>query len=169
MDLLAALVALWKWAEIQVLVLWGTVLIILTLSTCWMRATPNVPPTMGQFLATRSISLLRIQQIVKVLFSKWWMACLTKRRWPVLVSLAGSVRKYRGRAYTKQALFPVEWKIYLRRPNLGFPLNLQGWQTPPNLEMPSTWNVARLCSKMVGYKPKVLPLFKLVGVTCVNM
>ena len=49
-----------------------------------------------------------------------------------------------------QALSP-SWikKLYIRRPNLGFPLNWQAWQIPPNLEMPLTWNVARLCSKII--------------------
>ena len=51
--------------------------------------------------------------------------------------------------YTRQACPQVEWKIRLRQPNLGFPLNWQGWQIPPNVEMPSTWNVARLCSKII--------------------
>ena len=70
-------------------VFWGTCLIILILPTCWIRGT-HLPPTMGQFPATWSISLLRIQQIAKVLYSNWWMACLTKRRWPVLVWLGVS-------------------------------------------------------------------------------
>ena len=53
-------------------------------------------------------------------------------------SLVGGVRKYRGSTYTKQALSPVRMKniLILRWPNLGFPLNLRGWQIPLNLEMP---------------------------------
>ena len=52
-------------------------------------------------------------------------------------SLVGGVRKYKGSTYTKQALSPGRMKniLILRWPNLGFPLNLQGWQIPPNLEM----------------------------------
>ena len=64
-------------------------------------------------------------------------------------SLVGGVRKYRGSTYTKQALSPGRMKniLILRWPNLGFPLNLQGWQIPPNLEM-INMKCARLCSKI---------------------
>ena len=41
-------------------------------------------------------------------------------------------------------------KILLRRPDLGFPLKLQGWQIPPNLKISSTLNVAILCSKIIN-------------------
>lgn len=126
---------------------WGNLLIIVILPTCWMRGTPHLPPTMGQFPATWSISLLRIQQIAKVLYSNWWMACSTKGSWPVLVWLG--VSEIIEKVHTLNRLCPqLEWKIYLRWPNVGFPLNLQGWKIPPNLEMPSTWNVAGLCSKI---------------------
>ena len=83
------------------------------------------------------ISLLPIQQVAKVLYSNWWMACSTKRML-ASSSLVGGVRKYRGSTYTKQALSPVRMKniLILRWPNLGFPLNLRGWQIPLNLEMP---------------------------------
>lgn len=92
----------------------------------WMRGTPHLPPTMGQFPATWSISLLWIQQIAKVLYSNWWMACSTKRSWPVLVWLG--VSEIIEEVHTLNRLCPqLEWKIYLRRRNVGFPLNLQGW------------------------------------------
>ena len=53
-------------------------------------------------------------------------------------SLLGGVRKYRGSTYTKQALSPGRMKNIFKAAKLRFPLNLQGWQIPPNLEMPST-------------------------------
>ena len=74
-------------------------------------------------------------------------------------SLVGGVRKYKGSTYTKQALSPGRMKniLILRWPNLGFPLNLQGWQIPPNLEMLSTWNAQDCVQRSV-----ILALYNLV-------
>ena len=74
-------------------------------------------------------------------------------------SLVGGVRKYKGSTYTKQALSPGRMKniLILRWPNLGFPLNLQGWQIPPNLEMLSTWNAQDCVQRSV-----ILALYDLV-------
>ena len=140
--LLVAPVAQGKWAKIQVLVLWGNLLIILILPTCWMKGTPHLPPTMGQFPCCQFNKFKgSVFKLMDGMFNKKELASS---------SLVGGVRKDRGSTYTKQVLSPGRMKniLILRWPNLGFPLNLQGWQIPPNLEMPSTWNVARLCSKI---------------------
>ena len=57
---------------------------------------------------------------------------------------------YRWSTYIGQALRQVEWKTYLRPPNIGFLFNLQGWQITLNLEVLPTWNVAKLFSKIIN-------------------
>lgn len=65
-------------------------------------------------------------------------------------SVSRSVIAYGWSMHTRQALSPSWIKhLQIRRSNLGFPLNWQAWQIPPNLEMPLTWNVGRLCSNII--------------------
>ena len=124
---------------------WGNLLIILILPTCKWGDTPlasyngPIPRDLINFAAANSTNCKGfVFKLMDAMFNKKELASS---------SLVGGVRNYWGSTYTKQALSPVRMKNIFKAAKRRFPAEFAR-VAPPNLEMPSTWNVARLCSKI---------------------